>query len=144
MQIREDICWGKPQGGLMLGLTAAGAVVEFYLKNVGADALDVLSHVSADIDHLDWYELRMVNQAREERVLRFIDDRDKAGVVKVHLRPGKMIHHSVKLRKWAKRPINGEEKVAAGKYELWVSYEVTDPDDNWTGHLDAGPVTTRI
>jgi len=144
MQTPEDICWGQPQNGLMLGLAAAGAVVEFYLKNVGSDPLDVLSHVSADIDHLDWYELRMVNQAREERVLRFIDDRDKAGTVKVHLPTGETIHHSVNLRKWAKRPINGEQNLAAGEYELWASYEVTDADDNWTGHLDAGPVATKI
>src|SRR6185503_15464311 len=131
MQTREGICWGQPQDGLMLGLAAVGAAVKFYLKNVGADPLDVLSHVSADIDHLDWYELRLVNQAREERVLRFIDDRDKAGSVKVYLLPGETIHHSVNLRKWAKRPINGEENIAAGEYELWASYEVTDSDDNW-------------
>jgi len=144
MQTREGICWGQPQDGLMLGLAAVGAAVEFYLKNVGADPLDVLSHVSADIDHLDWYELRLVNQAREERVLRFIDDRDKAGSVKVYLLPGETIHHSVNLRKWAKRPINGEENIAAGEYELWASYEVTDSDDNWIGRLDAGPVATTI
>ena len=144
MQTHKGICWGQAQGGLMLGLSAAGAAVEFYLKNVGADPLDVLSHVSADIDQLDWYELRLVNQAREERVLRFIADRDKAGSVKVHLLPGETIHHSVNLRKWAKRPINGEEDLAAGEYELWASYEVTGSDDNWTGHLDAGPVSTTI
>ena len=144
MQLREDVCWGKPQGGLMLGLSAAGAIVEFHLKNVGADGLDVLSHVSADIDHLDWYDLKMVNDAREERVLRFVDDRDKAGSVKVHLLPDETIKHSVNLRKWAKRPINGEENLTAGEYELWASYEVTTRDDNWTGHLNAGPVTTTI
>ena len=71
MPIREGICWGQPHDGLMLGLAARGAVVEFYLKNVGSEPLHVLSHVSADIDHLDWYELRMVNEAREERVLRY-------------------------------------------------------------------------
>ena len=128
----------------MLGLAAAGATVEFHLKNVGADPLDVLSHVSADIDHLDWYELRMVNKAREERLLRFIDNRDKAGSVKVHLLPGEAIHHSVNLRKWAKRPINREENLAAGEYELWATYEVTDSTNNWTGHLDVGPVVTTI
>jgi hypothetical protein len=128
----------------MLGLAAAGAIVEFYLKNVGADPLDVLSHVSADIDHLDWYELRMVDEARKERVLRFIDDRDKAGSVKVHLLPGETIKHSVNLRRWAKRPINGEENLAAGEYEVWATYEVPTPDDNWTGRLEAGPVVTTI
>ena len=144
MQIREDICWGDPQGGLMLGLAAAGATVEFYLKNVGADPLEVLSHVSADIDHLDWYELRMVSQSGEERVLRFIDDRDKSGVETVHLLPGETIHHSVDVREWAKRPINGEEKLAQGEYQLWATYEVTTPEDNWTGRLESGPVTTKI
>jgi hypothetical protein len=144
MQIPEDVCWGKPQDGLMLGLSAAGAVVEFYLKNVGADPLDVLSHVSADIDHLDWYELRMVDEARKERVLRFIDDRDKAGSVKVHLLPGETIKHSVTLRQWSKRPINGSENLRLGEYEVWATYEVPTPDDNWTGHLTAGPVTTTI
>jgi hypothetical protein len=144
MQIHEDICWGQPEGGLMLGLAANGAAVEFYLKNIGAEPLDVLSHVSADIDHLDWYELRMLNQAREERVLRFIDDRDKSGVEKVHLPPTETIHHSINLRKWAKRPINGKENLAAGEYEVWVSYEVTTPDDNWTGRLEAGPIVTTI
>lgn len=128
----------------MLGLSAAGVVVEFYLKNVGADALDVLSHVSADIDHLDWYKLKMVNEAREERLFRFIDNRDKAGSVRVHLLPGETVKNSVNLRKWAKRPINGEENLTAGEYELWASYEVTESDDNWTGHLDAGPEMTTI
>ena len=144
MRPLEEICWGEPEGGLMLGLAADGAALEFYLKNVGAEPLDVLSHVSADIDHLDWYELRMVNQAREERVLRFIDDRDKSGVEKVHLLPGETIHHTVTLRRWSKRPINGAENLAAGEYELWASYEVTTRDDNWTGRLDAGPVVTMI
>lgn len=144
MRIPEAICWGQPAGGLTLGLAADGAGVEFYLKNAGSQPLDVLSHVSADIDHLDWYELTMVNKSREERVLRFIDDRDKSGVEKVNLQPGEIIHHSVNLLKWAKRPINGAENLAAGQYELWASYEVTTPDDNWTGRVDAGPVVTTI
>ena len=144
MQNLEDVRWGQPSRGLMLGLAAAGAVVELYLKNVGSNPLDVLSHVSADVDHLDWYELRIVHQAREERVLRFIDDRDKAGSVTVHLLPGETIHHSINVRKWAKRPINGKEDLAAGEYEVWASYEVTTPHDNWTGRLDAGPVATTI
>ena len=128
----------------MLGLAAHRAVVEFYLKNVGTEPLDVLSHVSADIDHLDWYELKLVDQAREERVLRFIDDRDKAGSVKVHLLPDETIEHSVNLREWAKRRINGEENLASGEYEVWATYEVTAPDDNWTGRLEAGPLTITI
>lgn len=144
MQIPEAICWGQPQSGLMLGLAADGATIEFYLKNVGTEPLDVLSHVSADIDHLDWYELRMMTAAGEERVLRFIDDRDKSGFETVHLPPGEAIHHSVNLRDWAKRPINGEQKLAAGEYELWATYEVTTPDDNWTGRLNAGPVVTSF
>jgi len=144
MQIHEDISWGQPEGGLTLGLTADRGAVEFYLKNVGTEPLDVLSHVSADIDHLDWYELRMVNKTREERVLRFIDDRDKSGTVKIHLLSGETIHHSVDPREWAKRPINGEENLTAGEYQLWASYEVTNPDDNWTGRLEAGPVVTTI
>jgi hypothetical protein len=144
MPIREGICWGQPRDGLMLGLAVRGAVVEFYLKNVGSDPLDVLSHVSADIDHLDWYELRMVNQAREERVLRFIADRDKSGTVKVHLLPGESTHHSVNLREWAKRPINSSENLTPGEYELWATYKVPTPSDTWTGRLEAGPVTTKI
>ena|SRR5436190_15957585 len=135
-----SICWGRPQRGLMLGLSAHETIAGFHLKNVGADPLNVLSHVSADIDHLDWYELKIMNQQGIARVLRFIDDRDKAGFVKVHLSAGESIHHSVNVCEWARRPINSEEELARGRYEVWASYEVTIPDDNWTGSLKAGPV----
>jgi hypothetical protein len=128
----------------MLGLSAQGANVEFHLKNVGEHPLDVLSHVSADIDHLDWYALRMVNQAGRERVLRFVGDRDKSGSVEAHLAPGDIIHHSVNLGQWAKRPVNGEAEIEVGRYQAWAVYEVSPPGHNWTGKLEAGPVTLAI
>lgn len=128
----------------MLGLSADKTITEFYIKNAGTDPVDVLSHVSADYKHLDWYKLKMDNDKGETRILRFLEARDKSGFVKAHLAAGESIHHSVDLAEWAVRPINGAEPLTAGTYNVYGFYEVSSPGDNWTGRLEAGPVAMTI
>ena len=128
---------------MTLGLSAGKTTVKFYLKNVGDAPADVLSHVNAGDEHLDWYSLRMENEKGETRTLRFFESRDKSGSVKAHLEPGESLHHSVDVAGWAVRPVNGAEPLA-GTYEVYAVYEVSPPGDNWSGRLEAGPVTMTI
>jgi len=144
MVITRPVCWGKPERGLMLGVSVDGTVAELHLKNTGATPLEVMSHVLTSEFHLDWYTLHLEYDEGRIRKVRLLDERDSSGPVKVHLEPEEGIQHSVDLADWVIRPINGAEPMKAGTYRLYAVYEVSPPEDAWTGRLEAGPVAMTI
>lgn len=128
-------------GGLRLELTADGELAVVTLRNVGAGALDVLSHVDVGEEHLDWYTLWLGTPGgAEPRALRMFASRHESALVKVSLAPGATVVHRVDLQAWARREINGAAPIAPGTYELAADYEVTGEAGAWNGKLSAGPI----
>jgi len=137
------VVWSQPSAGLRLGLALGPNrhTVEIYLENVGRSPLDVMSHVAAQEKHLDWYTLQLQDASDAVRTLKLLGPRRESGPVKVALKPGGRISHTVDLAVWAERPINGGKPLAKGSYQVSATYSVPAGDGRWTGRLDAGPLT---
>lgn len=140
----SGVTWGRPEGGLALGLSAEGAFARLHLRNVGAEPLTVLSHVVADGFHFDWYRLTLRDADGSARVLSLYDDRDESEVVTSRLAPGESLQHKVDLQAWARRAVNGAAPLAPGAYRMSAEYEVSPRGAAWSGRLEAGPVTLDV
>ena len=141
---KADIHWGSAVNGLRPGVASSAGFAELSLENVGAQPLQVLSHVNAGEVHLDWYSLRLRDDKGAVRELHLLDDRDKAGQVQVTLAPGQSLKHRVDVQRWAGRPANGSASLHDGVYELRAVYEVEPSAQHWSGKLEAGPTTLNI
>lgn len=97
----------------------------------------MMSHVAAQENHLDWYTLQLRDASGAIRTLKLLGPRRESGPVKVELKPGARIEHSIDLTVWAERPINGGKPLAAGTYQVTATYDVPPGDGRWSGHLDA-------
>ncbi|HEU4451924.1 MAG TPA: hypothetical protein VFR81_02655 [Longimicrobium sp.] len=137
---------GDPVDGLRLGIASSGSAVLLRLENVGDAPLEVLSHVSAREDHLDWHALRLEGLDGAVRTLRFRDVRDKAGIARARLAPGGTLDHRVDPAAWALRGINGGVPLAPGRHRATALYDTagTSSGDHWRGRLSAGPVDVDI
>ncbi|MEU4242375.1 hypothetical protein [Actinoplanes sp. NPDC026619] len=135
----SEIAWGDPDGGLRLGLAAAGGSLEVSLANVGDKPLTVLSYIATGgRDHLDWFTVTLAGGADRPHQLQFIDDRDRSAKVREELEPGGSLTHVIDLADWAARPINAGRPLAAGHYRATASYQVEGEPGAWTGRLDSG------
>jgi len=129
--------WGAASDGLRLGLAADGQVAALYLQNIGAEPLDVLSHVQAGGEiHLDWFTVRVAAHD-----VTFVDDRDRATPVTAHLQPGETLRHTVDVAAWAARTTG---PLPPGAHAATATYLVESEPDVWSGRLDAGPVTLTV
>jgi hypothetical protein len=138
------VAWGEPDGGLRLGLAAAGETLEVRLENVGDEPLTVLSYVAAGgRRHLDWFTVTLTADDGAARRLQFIDDRDRSAKVRADLPPGASLAHPIDLAGWAARPINGGQPLA-GHYRATAAYLVEGEAGAWTGRLDSGAVEISL
>jgi hypothetical protein len=129
--------WGPASDGLRLGLAADGQVAALHLQNIGAEALDVLSHVLAGGEiHLDWFTVHVAAHD-----VTFVDDRDRSTPVTAHLRPGETLQHTIDVAAWAARTTG---PLSPGAHRATATYLVESAPDVWCGRLDAGPVTLTV
>jgi hypothetical protein len=138
------VTWGRPEGGLALGLSAEGAFALLHLRNVGAEPLTVLSHVVAGGFHFDWYRLALRDADGNARVLSLYDERDESEVVTSRLAPGESLQHRIDIQGWASREVNGGERLAPGAYQMSAVYEAGPRGATWSGRLEAGPVALDV
>jgi hypothetical protein len=139
-----EITWGRAERGLRLGIGVRGEEIDLRLENVGADTLEVLSHVQADETHLDWFRLTLIDASAASRTLQLSDDRDKSGPVRVKLAPGASIIHQVDVPSWSARAANGAQQLSAGTYQISATYETPSGGTSWSGALRAGPVSITL
>ena len=140
----SDIAWGEPEGGLRLGLSAAGEGLAFHLENVGDEPLTVLSYVATGgRTQFDWLTVTLTGGDGPPKQLQFIDDRDRSAKVRAELAPGESLTHPIDLAGWAARPINGGRPLA-GHFQATAVYLVEGEAGAWMGRLDSGTAEVSL
>ncbi|BFU44094.1 hypothetical protein [Krasilnikovia sp. MM14-A1004] len=133
-----EVAWSPVVAGLRLGGAADGDTVTFTLQNAGRAELTVLSHVDVGEIHLDWYAVQLDG----DRTLRFLADRDESAVERARLAPGQSLTHTVDLRRWAGRPVNGGAPLPTGPLALRCRYDVDAATAATFGGVWSGSLTT--
>lgn len=130
------------QGGLELGVSAAGTTLRVVLRNVGSQLLRLFGEVSGpDRKHYDYLRAELVASSGR-RTLRFTGDRNASEIGLVELQPGRELAWDIDLAGWATQPINGGKPLASGDHAVTVTYELSHPGV-WNGRVTAGPVAVR-
>jgi hypothetical protein len=141
-QPEANIAWGKAAAGLRLGVAADRLNVTFTLENVSDKKIEILSHVAAQEKHLDWTTLR-VTETGKRREIRFVDDRNRSGSIKVMLDPGGKVSHQMDVANWAGRTVNGARALAPGSHTASAVYAVSDASV-WTGRIESGEISLVV
>ena len=132
--------------GVRLGLEINATSATFHVQNVGTKPVDVMSHVQAGEQHLDWYTLELSASDGGQREIGFVDDRDRSAPIKVTLAPQAELSHRVDVASWGARAANGSKPLAPGAYRVVARYTVPAGTNAtaWTGTLSAGPVPMTV
>ena len=127
--------------GLELAVSGTGTVVHVVLRNVGDAPLRLFGPVSGpDRKHHDYLRAELASTSGSgKRTLRFTGNRNASSTGVVELAPRAEIADDLDLASWATQPINGGTALAAGDYQVTVSYELSQPGF-WNGRVTAGPV----
>lgn len=145
MTTHAAIVWGKPVGGLRLGVGSDGVRVVLALENVGITPLEVLSHVQTHELQFDWYTITLRGQDGRTRKLALVDERRRSWFVRATLAPAGKLEHRIDVSDWAGRLVNDSQPLGPGTYEVSASYEVSEPGGtSWSGRLEAGPATLTV
>lgn len=141
---RASPTWGEAAGGLRLGIGAEDGLLRLALENVGADPLQVLSHVLAGGEtHFDWFTLFLDGSSGARRLV-LMDERNRSAAITVTLEAGEALQHEIDVAAWARRNANGAEALAPGRYAARGVYEVPASARAWSGRLEAGPAELEV
>jgi hypothetical protein len=117
------------------------------LRNTGKQPRKVLSHVQAQEEHYDWFQIELTWPKAEKGtcagtgrlVLQLLDSRRKSAPVTKELPPGGSLSHKLSIPAWAARGVNGGVRLGGSYYKITARYRVKGEAGVWNGELATAP-----
>lgn len=135
----NTIAWGKPHKQLCAGLQVMpSGKLGLFLENRGTDTITVMSHVTAQERHYDWFRIH-TQSAADGSITEFLllDSRDRSATVQSAIAPGEKLQHDIDFADWSHRRGTG---LVMGAYSIWFSYSAKE-GGAWRGKLESGRVS---